>query len=201
MGDGMGGSNGERLLDVDDAVLCVIDVQPGFVDELERSVRAPFVQRVVWIVGVARAMGVPVVVTEEEPDRNGPSLPEVLAQVPDDAARFTKPTFGLADVPEILAVVEATGRRTAVLVGAETDVCVSHSALGLLDRGFRVVVARDAVASPGSAHDDGLARMRDAGVVVIGAKGLYYEWVRTVDRLGALRDAIVRVPTPDGLVL
>jgi nicotinamidase-related amidase len=197
----MGGSNGGRLLDVDDAVLCVIDVQPGFVDGLERTVRAPFVQRVVWVVGVARAMGVPMVITEEEPDRNGPTLPEVLAQAPAAAARFTKPTFGLADVPEIVAGVEATGRRTAVLVGAETDVCVAHSALGLLDRGFRVVVARDAVASPGSAHDDGLARMRDAGVVVVGAKGLYYEWVRTIDRLGSLQDTIAGVPKPDDLVL
>ena len=33
-----------------------------------------------------------------------------------------KPVFGLADTPEILAAVEALGRRTAVLAGFETDV-------------------------------------------------------------------------------
>ena len=45
-------------------------------------------------------------------------MPDVLAQLPSDVPRFTKPTFGLADVREILAGVAATGRGTAVLVGA-----------------------------------------------------------------------------------
>jgi nicotinamidase-related amidase len=39
----------------------------------------------------------------------------------------------LAAEPAIMAAVEATGRRTADLVGAETDVCVAQSAVGLLD--------------------------------------------------------------------
>ena len=84
-------------------------------------------------------------------------------------------------MPEILAAVEASGRRTAVVVGAETDVCVSQSAIGLLDRGFRVVVITDATFSPGPMHDLGLRRIRDAGAELHHAKGVYYEWVRTLD--------------------
>jgi nicotinamidase-related amidase len=193
---------GGRLLHVDDSVLCVIDVQPGFVDKLGQGPdRDPFVQRVVWIAALARALAVPIVVTEEEPDRNGPTLPEILAHVPETAPRHTKPTFGLADVPEILASVEGTGRRTAVLVGMETDVCVAHSALGLLDRGYRVAVVRDAVASPGAAHDDGIERMRATGVLLVGAKGLFYEWVRTVNASWAMDESMSGVPLPDGLTL
>ena len=62
---------------------------------------------------------------------------------------FTKPTFGLAGTPEILEAVLATERRTAVLVGAETDVCVYQSAVGLLDAGLRVIAVEDAIFSPG----------------------------------------------------
>jgi nicotinamidase-related amidase len=183
-------------------VLCVIDVQPGFLDKLEQSLdRDRFVQRVAWIVALARALAAPIVVTEEEPDRNGPTLPEVLAQVPETAPRHTKPTFGLADVPEILASVESTGRRTAILVGMETDVCVAHSALGLLDRGYRVAAVRDAVASPGAAHDDGIERMRTSGVVLVGTKGLFYEWVRTVHGASAMEEVMSGVPLPDGFTL
>jgi nicotinamidase-related amidase len=192
----------ERLLDVDDSILCVIDVQPGFADKIgETEGRGPFVQRVVWVAALANALGVPIVLTEEEPAHNGPTLPEIVERLPDAAPRLAKPTFGLADVPEILAAVEATGRRTAVLVGMETDVCVAHSALGLLDRGFRVTVVRDAVLAPGDAHDDGIERMRAAGVTLIGAKGLLYEWVRTVDAARTLQAAVAAVPVPDGLTL
>ena len=197
------GSPQGRLLDVEDSILCVIDAQPGFADKLgESAAREPFLQRVVWVVALAEALGVPIVVTEEEPDRNGSTLPEIVERLSDRAPRYPKPTFGLADVADILGAVEATGRRTTVLVGMETDVCVAHSALGLLDRGYRVVVVRDAVlAPPGDAHDDGIERMRSAGVTLIGAKGLFYEWARTVDAASTLDDRMASVPVPDGLIL
>jgi nicotinamidase-related amidase len=190
----------ESLVNVEDSLLCLIDVQPGFADKLDDRTRVGLIERVAWIASLARALSVPIVITEEEPDSNGPTLPEVLAQVAGDASRYQKPTFGLADVPEISAAVAATERQTAILVGMETDVCVAHSALGLLDLGYRVVVVRDAVAAPGEAHDHGLGRMRDAGVVLLGAKGLFYEWARTVERASALDDQ-TRVPLPDGLTL
>jgi nicotinamidase-related amidase len=198
----MRASQGGRLLDVDDSVLCVIDVQPGFLDKIdEAGSRGPFVQRVVWVAALASALGIPIVVTEEEPDRNGMTLAEVVERLRDSTPRHTKQTFGLADVPEIMAAVEATGRATAVLIGMETDVCVAQSALGLLDRDYRVVVVRDAVLAPGEAHDDGIERMRAAGVTLIGAKGLYYEWLRTVDIASKLGDRMASVAVPPGLTL
>ena len=198
----MGSRNGGRLLDVDDSLLCVIDMQPGFVEKIgEIEGRGPFIQRVVWVAALAKALEVPALVTEEEPDRNGPTLSEVVERLPDPTPRFTKPIFGLAAVPEIMAAVDATERRTAVLVGMETDVCVAHSALGLLDRDYRVVVIRDAVSAPGDAHDDGIERMRAAGVTLLGAKGLLYEWVRTVEHARKLEGDMDSVPVPDGLTL
>ena len=191
-----------RLLDVDDSVLCVIDVQPHFVGKLaETDGGAPFLQRVVWVAALANALGIPTVVTEEEPDRNGSTLPEIVERLPEPTPRYPKPTFGLADVPAIMAAIEATGRHSAVLVGMETDVCVAHSALGLLDRGYRVVVVRDAVLAPGTAHEDGIERMRAAGATMIGTKGLFYEWARTVDMASKLDELMASVPVPDDLVL
>ena len=75
-----------------------------------------------------------------------------------------------------------TGRTTAILVGFETDVCVAQSAIGLLGQGYRVVVVADATGSPGTGHGFGLERMRGAGVLLSSVKGVYYEWVRTVQR-------------------
>jgi nicotinamidase-related amidase len=81
-----------------------------------------------------------------------------------------------------LGALEQTGRRTVILVGLETDVCVAQSALGLLERGYRVAVVADATGSPGTAHAFGIERMRDAGAIIVSVKGLFYEWVRTVER-------------------
>jgi nicotinamidase-related amidase len=190
-----------RLVEFSDSLLCVVDAQPGFADKLDDRLARATVGRIAWITTLARTLDVPIAVTEEEPETNGSTLPEVLDQLPPAVRRHRKPTFGLADVPEIAEAVASTHRGTAVMVGMETDVCVAHSALGLLDAGYRVVVVRDAVAAPGAAHEQGLDRMRDAGVVLIGTKGLFYEWTRTVDRAIEVEERMAGAPWPDGLTL
>jgi hypothetical protein len=68
------------------------------------------------------------VITEEDPEINGPADAAVLAPLRASAPVFAKTVFGLADCPDIMAAVRSTGRRTALLAGFETDVCVTHSA-------------------------------------------------------------------------
>ena len=170
------------LIDSADSLLIVIDAQPGFAGATETTARDAARSREVaaWLVGVAAALAVPIVVTEEDAAANGPTDQLIAGRLPVGTPILPKAVFGLADEPAILAAVEATGRRTTVLVGAETDVCVAQSAVGLSDRGFRVVVVADATFSPGEMHDHGLAHMREAGVEVRHAKGIYYDWVRTL---------------------
>jgi nicotinamidase-related amidase len=94
---------------------------------------------------------------------------------------FAKPTFGLAATPEILDAVRATERGTIVVVGCETDVCVAQSAIGLQTAGFACVVVDDATYSPGEMHERGLARVASEGIARNHAKGVTYEWLRTVE--------------------
>ncbi|HSE81518.1 MAG TPA: hypothetical protein VLA87_07445 [Gaiellaceae bacterium] len=69
-----------------------------------------------------------------------------------------------------------------------------------MDRGKRVVVVEDAVASAGTGHEQGLGRMSRAGVELIGVKGLGYEWLRTAERASAF-SAATRRDAPAGVVL
>ena len=167
-----------------DCVLIVVDAQPGFADP-------GTLERAIWLTRAARALEIPVVVTEEEPEVNGPTDPRLLTAA---TPVFRKPTFGLAGTPEILKAIHAVARTTAVLVGFETDVCVYQSAVGLLDAGFAVLAVEDAIGSPGEMQARGLERLRDAGARLTHCKALAYEWVRTVE--GA---AVLPRPAPFGL--
>jgi nicotinamidase-related amidase len=193
-----------RLLERADCLLVVIDVQERFYPDpapAELAALAAVAARCGWLAGVAVALDVPVVVTEEDPARNGRTVAGIRAALAPGTPVLTKPVFGLAEVPEILAAVDATGRRTAVLAGLETDVCVAHSALGLLDRGYRVAAVSDAVYAPAAVHAHGIARLRDAGVELVHAKGLYYEWVRTLEAARAFEDAHPELAAPPGFSL
>jgi len=170
------------LIARDDSLLVVIDLQPRFwgggADDRQRAQEA--VRRAAWLAAVAAALGIPAVITEEDPGGNGPTDEAVLAALRPGTPVFTKPVFGLAGCPGIMAAIQATGRRTAVLAGFETDVCVTHSAVGLGDAGYRVVVAEDATYSPSGAHAPGVARLRGLGFELVHCKGVYYDWIRTL---------------------
>jgi len=170
-----------RLVDPGDSLLAIVDVQEGFLDRVDDDARAGVVERIAFLATSARFCGIPIVATVESPEDWG-GLHPALADPVADAPVLRKEVFGLADDPQVGPAVAAAGRGTVVLTGLETDVCVAQSALGLLDRVRRVVVVTDAVASPGNAHTAGLDRMRQAGAVMVVAKQLHYEWMRTVDR-------------------
>ena len=189
-----------RLLDADDSVLAVIDAQDGFLRKHPADEASELVDRIRWLCRLAGWLGVPVVVTEEAPERNGETMPSIREVLAPGTARHSKPVFDLSACPAILENVARHGRGTVVLCGLETDVCVAQSALGLLERGKRVVVVEDAVASPGTAHAQGLARMVRAGVELVGVKGLGYEWLRTVERADAF-SAAAGEDGPAGIVL
>src|SRR5262249_37673564 len=135
----------------------------------------------IWLAAVAARLEIPLVVTEEEPERHGATDAELAAFLPGTAPVFRKPTFGLANTPEILDAGRETGRHTAVVAGCEPDVCVAQSAVGLVEQGFACVVVEDATFSPGEMHARGLDRLASAGVERNHAKGVTYEWLRSVD--------------------
>ena len=175
--------------------LLVIDVQDCFLDKLPEDARAPLVARIGWLVQVARALEIPIIATAEDIRRRGSLVRKLPTMVVHD-----KLVFGLYDQADLRAAVDRTARRDMILTGLETDVCIAHSALGLLAAGYRVAVIEDAVASPGPDHGRGLRRIAEAGAILTSVKGIYYEWVRDVatsDRV----EAALAGPLPPGVTL
>ena len=190
------------LTDLDDSVLVVIDVQQSFLEKLEPAAAEPLVERISWIVDMACRLEVPLVVTAEDIAQRGTTVAAVADNFPPGTTQHDKLIFGLASDPAILSAVEQLGRRTAILVGLETDVCVMQSALGLLERGFRVVALSDATGSPGPCHQAGISRMRDAGVIISSVKGTFYEWVRSLRVANERLDSEIWTgPRPSGVHL
>lgn len=189
------------LTDVDDSILIIIDVQQEFLDKLDRDHSMALVNRIGWITEMAVRFEVPLVVTVEDMKNNSGTVRQVAAKLPPGVKPHNKMSYGLAGDPDILHAIEKSGRKTAVLVGLETDVCVCQSALGLLENGYRVVVLADAVGSPGPCHDQGIERMRNAGAVISSVKGTFYEWQRTVHCAKQKFGDIYEKPPSEGIYL
>jgi nicotinamidase-related amidase len=62
-----------------------------------------------------------------------------------------KTTYSAFASDAFVAAIRRRQTDTLIFTGVETDVCVLASVLGAVDRGYRVVVATDAVASSSAA--------------------------------------------------
>ncbi len=189
------------LLTAEDSILIAIDVQPVFLRKLAPEEHEALLQRICWLIGVTNWLDIPLVVTAEDIPRDGTVDDQVAQRLPPNTPVFNKLVFDLAADTTIRAAVDQTQRRTAVLIGLETDVCVAHSALGLLGAGYQVAVVADATGAPGTAHHFGLDRIREAGGVIVSVKGLFYEWLRTVEQARRFRDACAHLGVPGGIRL
>jgi nicotinamidase-related amidase len=158
-----------RVLDRDRAALVVVDVQEAFrpaVVDFERVAANAAV-----LVRGARALGVPVVASEQYPKGLGRTVPEVAEQL-EGVEPIEKMCFSAAAADGF----DLGGRDQALLCGIESHVCVSQTAHDLLDRGVEVHVARDAVTSrTGENRELGLHKMESAGAVITSVETALFE--------------------------
>ncbi len=153
------------------AMLLVIDVQ-----ERINGVMADqgHVSRLETLVDAFRALGLPVIATEQYPKGLGPTLPSLAGRLP--APPLEKATFSCMREPEVAAALEAARSRQVVVTGIETHVCVTQTALDLLHAGFQVQVPHDAVNSRRARDREwALRRMAAAGAVITSTESALFE--------------------------
>src|SRR5262245_52050154 len=118
------------VVDMQEKVLATIPGRPG----LEA--------RVLGLIRGAKALGIPTLATEQYPKGLGPTTPDVAALIP---GRPEKSSFHCCSCPSLLEQLHGRGVRHVALAGIEAHVCVAQTALELINLGFTVQVAADAV--------------------------------------------------------
>ena len=94
-----------RLVEVDDSVLVVIDIQDSFLEKYDASVSEPLVAKSVWIIQIAQYFGVPIVAMAEDIPHGGDLTQPILDALPHGYKTHNKDYFGVAGNPDILAAV------------------------------------------------------------------------------------------------
>lgn len=165
-------------LKTDHSVVCLIDIQPRFMNGIEEAQRV--FNRSLFLAKAAHQLGVPVVATEQNAEKMGETDPAFHSLISE--GRIQKMSFSAAECPGFREVLTRLGRKQIILVGIETHICISLTALELVQQGFNVVVCPDAVSARNlERHKLGMERMRDGGVLPVHSEAIAYEWMVTAD--------------------
>jgi nicotinamidase-related amidase len=164
------------LLDSARSALLVVDLQERLLPAIDGA--AACLDRVRILIRAARALSVPVTVTEQYPKGLGHTT-TALGPLLDGVPVLEKLHFSAAAEPRVRAHLAGLGRDMVVICGTESHVCVLQSAFGLADSGFTVFVVADAVASR-AAENRALAleRLRAGGIEVVTTEMVVFEWLQ-----------------------
>ena len=180
-----------RLIDPADAVLLMLDHQTGLFQTVKDIPLQELRTNAVVLAKGAVLAKVPVVTTASEPNGpNGPLMPELHEAAPSAIYVGRKGEISAWENADFVKTVKGTGRKTLIMAGVWTSVCVVFPAIQARAEGFDVYAVIDASGdmSP-MASQVTLARLVQAGVVPITTNAVVGEFQRTWNRPDAAKFA------------
>ncbi|MFW5698479.1 MAG: isochorismatase family protein [Planctomycetota bacterium] len=130
------------------------------------------------LVAGAATLELPVLFTEQVPDKLGPTLSQLRAPCP-DAPVLAKQAFSVLDDDACKQHLAAADRGTVIVAGIEAHICLLATVDDLLRHGYHTVVAADAIASRRGDHCSGaLATMRQLGALVVPVESILFRLQR-----------------------
>jgi nicotinamidase-related amidase len=175
---------GQALLDPSDTVLLLLDHQAGLFQTVKDIRVAELRANTIMLAKLATLLKIPVITTASEPNGpNGPLMPEIHESAPHAVYVPRKGEVNAWDNEDFVKTVGATGRKTLLMAGVWTSVCVMFPALDARAAGYRVYAVIDASGDPSElASRTSIARFAQAGVVPTSANAVLSEVHRTWNR-------------------
>ncbi len=161
-------------LNKEDVILIVIDIQERLMNAMPD--REKVYKNTCLLLATAKQLDFPVVVSEQYPKGLGPTVSEIKEALP-DYAYIEKTSFSVsADLQKILA---DSGRKTLLVTGSETHVCVFQTVRDMLEAGYQVHVVKDAVCSRfDENYQNGIELMRDMGAVITNTETVIFDLLK-----------------------
>jgi len=191
---------GKALMDVGDCALLLLDHQSGLFQTVKDITVAELRANVSALARTATLLKLPIITTASVPDGpNGPVMPEIEKLAPHAVYVPRKGEVNAWDNDLFVKKVQETGKKTLLMAGVWTSVCVMFPALDAKAAGFNVYAVMDASGDPTEmVSRTTLARFTQAGIVPTTTNAVVCELHRTWARPEAAEIAdIYTMHTPN----
>ncbi len=161
-----------------DSVLVLMDIQERLTLAMPDGVRERLIAQVSILITAAKALSVPVIVTEQYPKGLGPTELALKSMLSATVPVIEKTSFSSVKTDGFLEAITETKRTQIILTGMETHICIVQTALDLQQQGYQVFVVEDAVSSRSAINQaNAMQRMRQAGVIISNVESIVFEWL------------------------
>lgn len=165
-----------NTLRAEDSLVLIIDIQERLVAALDKDI---VVTKGVKVASAAKALGIPVLVTEQYPKGLGNTVQPIKNALAPSTEYVEKTSFNALLEEGMAEKIKSYGKKQIVLFGIETHICVHQTAAALLEEGYEVYVIKDACASRNKYEfKQGIEIMQQNGAKISCVEIALFEWLK-----------------------
>ncbi len=159
-----------------EAGLLIVDIQAKLANIMPREQLHWMIKNCQILIETAKVLGLPIWITEQYPKGLGPTIPEIADLLPAEVKPISKVDFSCAMLPEVVKVIEKSGKTQLIVCGMETHICVYQTVRDFITQDYTVFVPRDAVVSRIPYNlDVGLNLMERAGAFITSTESVVFD--------------------------
>jgi nicotinamidase-related amidase len=165
------------MLELNNTALVIIDMQGKLWNVMYE--KETLLENAQKLVKGMEVLGVPIVLTEQNPAGLGPTMTELFQFMP-EVKPLSKFHFSCCQDKDFMLAVNKLNRRQILICGIESHICVYQTTLGLLNQGYEVQVVADVLSSRVVRNRDiALMRMQSEGAKLTVVEMAIYELLQT----------------------
>jgi nicotinamidase-related amidase len=134
-----------NTLDPERCALLIVDMQEAFRPAIHEFDK--ILGRIVVMTRAASLLNLPILITEQSPQKLGRTVAEITGVLPPAAQAIPKTAFSCCGSESFLSQMASTRATQVLVAGIEAHVCVNQTVHDLLARDVQVHLIHDAVSS------------------------------------------------------
>lgn len=157
------------IVDVQDKLFHVMHEKGALLENLQKMIKG------------AQILGIPILLTEQNPEKLGATMPEVARLLP-RIQPIHKLSFSCSGNKHFMQELRTLKRKQILIAGIETHVCVYQTSMDLASLGYEVQVIADAVSSRTAENKEiGLERIKSGRTSLTSTEMALFELLKAAE--------------------
>ncbi len=163
-------------IDRDNAIGIIIDIQEKLLPHMFE--KDEVIHNTNILINGLKQLDIPIMVTEQYRKGLGETVDKIAKQI-EEFPHYEKISFSCCDDPKFTEHLELSTKRSVIIAGIESHVCVLQTAIDLKHRGFHPYVVANCISSRSPVDKEiALIRMQQEGIFLVTYESVLFELAR-----------------------
>ena len=165
------------MLSKQNSGLIVTDIQGKLATVVYQSEK--LISNCIKLIKGAQALGIPIIWLEQNPEKLGPTVPEISCLLATGCSKIDKYTFDACENTSFMEKVKSYQRDNWLICGIEAHICVYQTALHLQKSGYQIQLIVDCIASRTKENKQiAIDKLLHRGIEISGLEMCLYELLK-----------------------